>query len=145
MTTSAQEEQKLRKSLAGSTTTQTYHSRAAADIALENQGGRFAKGAEVTGSKPAVVYPRQPEGSPWAGDLVPPEGPLGYSVQDDIEPNGTPQEVESSLLAASSALSPGDAAEEATEGHTSGRPAPSALLPLAAEGVPSLLRRARRL
>jgi hypothetical protein len=134
MTTSHQEEQRQRRELLGSTTGMTFHSRAAVELALEAQG-RHTQGAEVTGSKPGMVYPRQPEGSPWAGDLVPPEGPLGYSVQDDIEPNGTPQEVESSLLAASSALSPGDAAEEATEGHTSGRPTPSALLPLAAEGA----------
>jgi hypothetical protein len=130
MTTSAQEEQTLRKALAGSTTGMTFHSRAAAELALENQG-RHTQGAEVTGSKPAVVYPRQPESSPWAADKVPPEPPLGYEINSQ-EPVGEPFEIEESLLLAASSVSPEDAAL-ATEVSASGRPAPSALLPLAAE------------
>jgi hypothetical protein len=132
MTTSAQEEQRQRRELLGSATGMTFHSRAATELALENQG-RHAKGAEVVGSKPAVVYPRQPEGSPWAGDLVPPEGPLGYAI-DAQEAVGEIFEVLESLAA------------QPTDSLTSGgAAAPSALLPLAVEGAPSLLRRARRL
>lgn len=65
----------------------TYHGHATAS-ADEDRGGRFAvrSPATVIGTSP-VSYPRQPEGSPWACDPVPPERPLGYSV-NDLEPVG---------------------------------------------------------
>jgi hypothetical protein len=136
-------EQRERRELLGSTTTQTYFSRATADLALEDQG-RFAKGVEVTGSKPAVPYPRQPPASPWSGDI--PEGvepPLGYAINDQ-EPTGEPFEI-----VASSVLSPDGVATAAPEegGHSaSARPAPSALRPLAADGAtPAGLLRGRKL
>src|SRR5260370_37950799 len=58
----------------------TYHGRAIADNEL---GGRFQglSKASVTGSGPTTKYPRQPGTSPWAGDLVPNEPPLGFSVE----------------------------------------------------------------
>jgi hypothetical protein len=93
-------EMKERKALAGSTTTMSYHTRALAELQLEQgQSGRFTDKASVNGSKPAVAYPRQPEGSPWAGDLVPPEEPLGWSVEAQ-EPVGEPHEIAASLAAA---------------------------------------------
>jgi hypothetical protein len=95
--TSHHDEQKQRRELAGSTGAMTYHSRAIADLQLEQgQSGRFTQGAEVSGSKLAAVYPRMPEGSPWHSDIVFPEEPLGYSVED-LEPTGTPQEIAASL------------------------------------------------
>jgi hypothetical protein len=139
MTKSSDLEMKERKALAGSTTSvTTYRDRAIADLGLEAQG-RFAKGVEVTGSKPAVLYPRQPPASPWSGDI--PEGvepPLGYSVED-LEPTGERFEIEESLAASSTGTS--GAAEVSTDALSSvdDAPAPSALHPLAAEGV-SLIR-----
>jgi hypothetical protein len=55
----------------------TYLSRAAADADMI--GGRFKKQTEtrVTG---VPHYPRQPTSSHWHSDPVPPEDPLGYSV-----------------------------------------------------------------
>jgi hypothetical protein len=54
-------------------------------------GGRFA------GARPQVtavpVVPRLPASSPWASDPVPPEPPLGFSV-DDLPVVGEPHEVE---------------------------------------------------
>jgi hypothetical protein len=102
---SADIEQADRRRLAGSTTATTnYRDLAEAGLSLEAQGRHAAKAA-VSGSKVVPQYPRMPENNPWHCDIVPPEGPLGYSVQDDVEPVGTPKEVEESLLrlAASSA------------------------------------------
>ncbi len=72
------------------------HARAHADDAA---GGRFKKemATEVTG---VPQYPKLPATSPFAFDPVPPEEPLGFSV-DDMVPVGTATEVEDS--AASSA------------------------------------------
>jgi hypothetical protein len=51
-------EQRERQKFIGSTTTQTYHSRSLADLALElAQGGRHAKPASVIGSEPTIRYP----------------------------------------------------------------------------------------
>ena len=50
----------------------------------EERGGRYAavrKPAIVVGVGP-IRYPAQPEGSPWHSDPVPPERPLGYSMND---------------------------------------------------------------
>jgi hypothetical protein len=51
---------------------------------LNEQGGRYAREVPtVTGAK--NLYPRQPDTSSWShGQLVPPEGPLGYSVSAPI-------------------------------------------------------------
>jgi hypothetical protein len=127
-------EQRERRELLGSTGGMTYHSRAAADIALEGQG-RHTQGAEVIGSKPAVAYPRQPEGSPWAGDLVPPEGPLGYAI-DAQESVGEVFEIAASLPPL------GDVVVAREEEEPSLRPAPADLV-LSPESVgvsPSLIR-----
>jgi hypothetical protein len=105
--TSHHDEQKQRRELAGSTGTMTYHSRALADLQLEQgQSGRFVDKAAVTGSQPQVHYPRLPEGNPWAADIVPPEAPLGYEINAQ-EAVGEPFEIAASLRQ-------GDAAEEAS-------------------------------
>jgi hypothetical protein len=160
MTTSAQQEQKERMALLGSTREVTnYRDRAIADLGLESQG-RHAQGTAVIGAARVPQYPAA--SGPWCDPVqVPDEPPLGYSVRDDLEPTGTPSEIEESLgVAASSApcLVGADSAAEAPEegGHSaSARPAPSALSPLAADGAnpnvidgsPSerVLRRGRRL
>jgi hypothetical protein len=136
---SAQEEQRERKALAGSSTTTTYHQRALAELQLEQgQSGRFTDKAVVVGSKPTVQYPRMPEGSPWHSDPVPPEGPLGYAI-DAQESVGEVFEVAASLNPLS------DAAEVARE--VSQRPAPADLVlsPGSAGVSPSSLVRGRRL
>jgi hypothetical protein len=120
MTTSAQEEQKLRKAYAGSTTTQTFFSRAEAELAQEAQGRHSTK-AVVNGSKPIVGVPRQPEGSPWHSDIVPPEGPLGYAT-DAQESVGEPHEIAASLNPL------GDVVVAREEEEPSLRPAPSVVL-----------------
>jgi hypothetical protein len=56
--------------------------------------GRFAK--PENSKSPLPVYPRLPESSPWHHDPVPPEEPLGYSV-DAMEPVGSQQEVQASI------------------------------------------------
>jgi hypothetical protein len=85
-----------------------------------------------------VVYPRLPENNPWNSDISGVEPPLGIDL-GYVEPCGTPAEVESSLLAASSALSPEDPAV-ATAGET----APQALAPDCdsplGSGAPTLIR-----
>jgi hypothetical protein len=61
-----------------------------------DEGGRYAKPMNVIGSTPTVDYPRLPSG-PWADPVqVPPEEPLGFSVEDH-EPVGTIQEIQASL------------------------------------------------
>jgi hypothetical protein len=54
----------------------------------DDLGGRYAKvhSTTVVGSSPAS-YPAQPSTSPWHHDPVPPEMPLGYSVEE-MEPVG---------------------------------------------------------
>jgi hypothetical protein len=126
MTTSHQKEQAERASLVGSTTGMTYHSRAITGLDLE-RSGRHAQHATVVGSKPAVAYPRMPEGSPWHSDLVPPEGPTGYAI-DAQEPVGEVFEVEASLREAASVLAfPSDAdASAGVDDHSDpGDPAPT--------------------
>jgi hypothetical protein len=127
MTTSANEEQKLRKALAGSTGGMTYHSRSLADLQLEQgHSGRFTEKASVVGATRMPNVPRMPEGNPWHSDLVPREGPLGYEINSQ-EPCGEPFE-----LVASLALSPEDAAL-ATEVSASRRPAPDCAIPLGSQ------------
>jgi len=69
----------------------TYLSRAKADADLAAGGGRFAK--EVATRVVGVPrYPTLPATSPWAGDPVPDEPPLGYSI-DEMPIVGEPHEV----------------------------------------------------
>jgi hypothetical protein len=93
---SSDAEQRERQALVGSTNEFTsYRDRAIADLQLEAQG-RHARGTAVVGSQPFVRYPRQPEASPWAGDPVPPEEPLGWSVEAQEPNNAHPGELVSS-------------------------------------------------
>lgn len=89
-----------RRDLAGSTGSMTYHSRAAVEQTLES-GGRFAdKVSLVVGETPAVQYSKLPSSSPWAGDLVGLEPPLGFSV-NAMEPTGEAHEIQASLATGS--------------------------------------------
>jgi hypothetical protein len=48
--------------------------------------GRFA--GEVSAQVPSIpIYPKQPPNSPWAGDPVPTEPPLGFEI--DAMGNGS--------------------------------------------------------
>lgn len=85
--TAKADEMKERKALSGSTSAMTLHSRAVADLELEATAGRHSKASIVSGATPTVQYPRLPASSPWAADMVPPEEPLGYSV-NDLSPTG---------------------------------------------------------
>jgi hypothetical protein len=133
MTTSANEEQKLRKSLAGSNTTITYHSRAAAELQLEQgQSGRFVDKASVVGAEASVRYPRLPPDNPFSSDISGLEPSLGYEINSQ-EPTGNYHEIEESLAA------------QPTDSLTSGgAAAPDCATPLGSQsGVPFL--RGRRL
>jgi hypothetical protein len=58
----------------------TYLSRAQSDADLTSQG-RFKR--ETTTRVTSVPeYSKQPDNSPWASDPVPPEEPLGFSVDE---------------------------------------------------------------
>jgi hypothetical protein len=141
MTTSHQKEQAERRAYAGSTTGMTYHSRAITGLELE-RSGRHAQHATVTGSKPAVAYPRQPEGSPWAGDLVPPEEALGWSVEAQ-EPTGNYHEIAESLREAASVLAFPSDADEAREDVDATPPrsaAPTDRVNVSPQSVGALLR-----
>lgn len=74
----------------------TFFAHARADAEL-NLGGRYAKvqPTSVTGANPGSVYPRMPEGNPWAKDECPPEPSLGYAI-DEQEPVGEPHEIAAS-------------------------------------------------
>jgi hypothetical protein len=105
----ADEERKLRKALAGSTTTQTFFSRAEAEIILQSQGRHaLASKPTVNGTEASVRYPRQPENSPFAADLTGPEPSLGYAI-DAQECVGEFHEIQESLIAASVAIPSSDA------------------------------------
>jgi hypothetical protein len=80
----------------------SYRDVAGVEAILDAQAGRFAQATVVSGSDPATMYPRQPEGSPWAGDPVPPEGPLGYEIHA-CEPVGEPHELRASMAARTAA------------------------------------------
>ena len=111
--TECQAEQAERRALVGSTTTpttkaaepQSYFSRARAGLDDDGPGGRFAAGGYVSGSERTTDYPRLPNGSPWAGDAVGLEPPLGFSV-NDLEPSGEAYEVERSLAQLAEAVAP---------------------------------------
>jgi hypothetical protein len=102
-------DQAERRALAGSTTTSTYFHQSQIAEQLDAPGGRFREKETITGSELVPQYPRLPAGSPWSGDGVGVEAPLGASV-DAMEPCGEAFEVErSSVLAAT----PGEKAEVA--------------------------------
>ena len=105
-------DQKERASLLGSTGTTTFHAQSQIAQALDAPGGRFAaEDKSVTsGSEASVQYPRQPEGSPWAGDPVGQEPPFPVDISA-MDPVGTFAEIEASLAGVvSSALAVKDEA-----------------------------------
>jgi hypothetical protein len=71
------------------------------DLYNPQPGGRFAIGAQ----QPLTEYPRQPAHSHWHHDPIGLEPPLGYSV-DQMEPVGTPAEVEASIRQLEAATQP---------------------------------------
>jgi hypothetical protein len=79
-----------RKLKSGDRQSTTYHAQAMAG--LDEPGGRFSEARYVSGSEPSTNMPRLPANSPWAHDPVPPEEPLGYSV-NDLEPTGEAHEL----------------------------------------------------
>jgi hypothetical protein len=110
--TSKSDEMKERKALAGSTSATTYFQQTQVAEELDANAGRFAKPSVVSGSTPAVKYPRLPSSSPWAADIVPVEPALGYSVHD-LQPTGEVGEISASLdaLEAPTSASPSDVVE----------------------------------
>jgi hypothetical protein len=109
-------EQAERREVLKNNNATTYHAMANLDTSL---GGRFGKADIVTGDEASPQYPRLPASSPWAGDPVPPEEPLGLDV-NAMEPVGTPTEIERSLASLvgveapmSAAASPVDVVETA--------------------------------
>jgi hypothetical protein len=111
----------------------TYHARA--QVEADDAGGRYAKlqPTTVIGSTGAPAYPQQPEGSPWRGDLIGQEPPLGYSV-DAIDPVGEPHEIAeaAAIIEHADASSPsvcgGAASEAPAVVGTSAAPPTSTLL-----------------
>jgi hypothetical protein len=94
-----------RRILAEDRRARTYFSQAQAS-ANDDAGGRFAATAnkpKVIGASP-IAYPAQPEGSPWHSDPLPPEPPLGFSVEDQPT-TGEPFEIARSMQASSTAAS----------------------------------------
>jgi hypothetical protein len=124
-------EQADRRRLAGSTTSATtYRDLAEAGLSLEAQGRHAAKAA-VSGSKAVPHYPAA--SGPWNDPVqVPDEPPLGWSVEAQ-EPVG-----ETFEIAASSALSPENAADAAPEVSPRCARPQTALLPLGCSLGPSL-------
>jgi hypothetical protein len=108
-------DQAERRALAGSTATTTYHRQAQIDQELE-LGGRYREKETITGSERTTDYPRLPGGSPWSGDPVGIEPPLGVAI-DEMEPTGTAAEIEASLggsvVAAPAAIPGSEVAEVA--------------------------------
>jgi hypothetical protein len=98
-------------------------------------GGRFAELARrerdakpaVIGLDPAAQYPRQPGDSPWAGDAVGVEPPLGYSIQD-MEPVGEAHEIEASLAALPEAPLDGCSSSIVETGNAANPALPEALI-----------------
>lgn len=97
MTTKANE-QRERKSLAGSTAATTYFQQSQVAEELDAKAGRFAKPSVVSGANPTVQYPRLPSSSPWSSDPVGLEPALGYSINNMLAV-GEPGEISASLNA----------------------------------------------
>ena len=127
---------KERKALVGSTTTQTFFSKALADLQLEQgQSGRFTDKATLTGAARVPQYPAAC--GPWNDPVqVPDEPPLGWSVEAQ-EPVGEPFEIAASFVI------PSNDANEVPEGDATppqhAAPVAGSLSPQAT-GVSSLLR-----
>lgn len=87
--TSHQQEQKERRSLAGSTNeTTTYRDIAARDLSLEG-GGRYSQPTTIVGSTPTIRYPQA--SGPWTGgDPAGVEPPIGIDVSF-VEPWAPPK------------------------------------------------------
>ena len=75
--TNNKSDQAERRSLAGSTNTTTYHSRAMVDFELESTAGRFGKPSVVSGSQPGVHYPAA---AAWTRDGAGVEPPLNFDI-----------------------------------------------------------------
>jgi hypothetical protein len=60
----------------------TFFGRAQADA--DEQGGRFKRQmpVTVTGTTEVPIFPKLTSSSPFAGDPVPPEKPLGFSIEE---------------------------------------------------------------
>jgi hypothetical protein len=87
----------------------TYHGHA-----LDGEpelSGRFAKVSTTTvvGRSPGSIYSRQPAGSPWANDPVPPEMPLGIDINAQ-EPTGELHEQKASITDGTSVIKGGPGA-----------------------------------
>ena len=80
----------------------TMHEFASVD---DDKGGRWSKQSETTNI--ATSPNSYPKGPDWCGQdaMVPDEGPLNYSV-NDLEPVGTPAEVEASLKSLPEVVAP---------------------------------------
>ena len=66
--------------------------------ALDDAGGRFAapeRRPTIVGAKAEISYPAQPEGSPWAKELIGLEPPIGVEI-DAHEAVGEQFEIEAS-------------------------------------------------
>jgi hypothetical protein len=48
----------------------------------DDEGGRYAKPTNVIGSAATAQYPKLPPSSPWHDDPVPPEGSLGFEINE---------------------------------------------------------------
>jgi hypothetical protein len=147
MTTSHQKEQAERKRLAGSTGQVTnYRDWAVNDIALESRGRHSAAAkATVTGSARVPLYPAA--SGPWNDPVqVPPEEPLGWSVEAQ-EPTGNYHEIAESLREAASVLAFPSDADEAREVDATPPPraAPVEDLVSSSTGVTTPLTRGRKL
>jgi len=59
----------------------TFLNRAQADAEM-SAGGRFKKQTAETRVTGVPTYPKQPANSPWSNDPVPPEEPLGFSINE---------------------------------------------------------------
>lgn len=67
---------------------------------VDDVGGRYSKvtPTSLTGSDASPQMPKLPASSPWSdpANWGPPEPSLGFSI-DEMQPTGTPAEVEKSL------------------------------------------------
>ena len=77
------------------------------DFVQDESGGRFSRQQpfEVVGKSPSPVMPQLPATSPWSGDPVPDEEPLGFSVEDMV-PTGTEAEIAASIALREDSFSP---------------------------------------
>ena len=79
-------------------------------VAAPEVGGRFGVKPMVTGSGP--VPPALPSGGPWAGDQVPMEEPLGFSIEELPALGGASEPLHSSVEIAAPAQVSGETSGE---------------------------------